>query len=129
DYNDGAAVFQVRFEVAQPEGSLPSGFSGQFIRAADFDMDGDVDCDDLALIEARLGATLDDRVDGLTTEGNTFSDYTWQGAEFQQMLMMLAMDAADGPGGTNAPAITAADIAAANALVTSPTPCPGDING
>jgi len=128
-YNDGAGLYQIRFQVAQAQGSLPGGFTGQFIRTADFDMDGDVDCADLTLIESRLGATLDDRIPGTTPEGNPFSDYKWQGAEFQQMLMMLAMNSTDGGGGTNAAAITAADVATVAALVPGPTPCIGDVNG
>mgnify|MGYP001168300466 CR=1 FL=1 len=128
-YNDGAGLFQVRFEAAQAQGSLPGGFSGQFIQRADFDMDGDVDCADVDLIESRIGATLDDRTASQTPTGNSFNDYTWQGAQFQQMLMMLDMHPTDGPGGANAAAVTALDVAAALALVPPQTPCAGDVNG
>lgn len=128
-YNDGAGLFQIRLQCAQSEGSLPNGFSGQYWRTGDFNMDGLVDCNDVQLIESRAGATLDDTIPGVDPQGIPFVDYKWQNADFQTTLMMLNMSMTDGGGGQNSAAVTQADIDAVEALVAPPAgPCPGDID-
>jgi len=101
----------------------------------DFDFDGDVDRDDLDLITARAGATLDDTTPDVYDNGtpdNPFDDlpfdrFTWQGREFQQTLMMLEMDMDDAVDGGNALFITAGDIQAVDDLVPDLF-CAGDCN-
>jgi len=101
---------------------------------ADFDFDGQVTSADLSLIESRLSATLDDTV-AATWDNNTpanpnddfaYTAWKWQGAEFQQVLMMRNMVRNDGAGGANSPNVTQQDIDAVAALLPN---CPGDTNG
>lgn len=104
---------------------------------ADFDFDGDADSDDLSLIQNRVGATLDDRVDCIDEFGNPVVDpstgqpfqcFAWEGRAFNATEAMRNMDMADGPGGTNAAAVTAADLAAAEAVIPAGRLC-ADQNG
>lgn len=114
---------------------------------ADFDFDGDADGDDLSLIQNRVGATLDDRTDCVDEFGvpiidpstnQPFQCYTWEGRSFNATEAMRSMDEADGPGGTNDPAVTLSDVAAAQAVIPSGRLCadqnadglvnPGDFN-
>jgi hypothetical protein len=88
----------------------------------DFNFDGVVDEADQALIEARVGATLDDRVGDpdLRTEQAMANDrrpYRWQGGELEQLLAMMAMDVSDGPDGGNSPSVTERDVAAHRRLL------------
>ena len=122
DYNDGAGVFQLRLESAQAPADLPAGFNGRYWLDADYDFDGDVDCDDVALIRSRLGATPDDTLPAVDPAGAPFTDYRWQNTELQQLLKMLHIDDAD------ATAVTQADVDATIAART-PSACPGDTNG
>lgn len=59
--------------------------------------------------------------------GNPFQNYTWQGRDFQVLLMMLNMDTTDGPGGANADTVTQADVDAVFAAIT-PKLCAGDVD-
>ncbi len=104
---------------------------------ADFDFDGDADSDDLALIQSRVGATLDDRIDCVDEFGSPIIDpstglpfqcYKWEGRGFNAVEAMRCMDMNDGPGGTNAAAVTAADVAAAAAIIPADRLC-ADQNG
>ncbi|MEL6795630.1 MAG: hypothetical protein AAFO89_02295 [Planctomycetota bacterium] len=104
---------------------------------ADFDFDGDADADDLSLIQSRVGATLDDRIDCVDDAGmpiidpatsQPFQCYEWEGRGFNATEAMRNMDMADGPGGTNADAVTAADLAAAQAIIPVGRLC-ADQNG
>ncbi|MEM1072545.1 MAG: dockerin type I domain-containing protein [Planctomycetota bacterium] len=104
--------------------------------SADFDFDGDADGDDLALIQGQLGSTLDDRIDCLDELGDPIIDpatsqpfqcYAFEGRAFNALEAMRSMDPTDGPAGTNADAVTMADIAAADALVDDDRLC-GDVN-
>ena len=95
----------------------------------DFNFDGVVDYKDVLLIQERICATLDD-TQSVTDENGTYDAYVWQGYLFQQTLMMLEMNLADGTGGMNAVQITPADIAVVIAIANpAQPPCPGDING
>jgi hypothetical protein len=102
---------------------------------ADFTFDGSVDSADLALIQSRLGATLDDTMPAIYDNGTpddnaddiAYTAWRWEGVEFQQILMMRDMVQTDGVGGLNSPEVTQADIDAVAALV--PLDCPGDTNG
>lgn len=96
---------------------------------ADFNFDGVADSSDLALIQSSLGATLDDRIDCVDDmgapvidpgTGMPFQCYKWEGRAFNGIEAMRWMDPNDGMGGGNADAITAADVAAAEAVI------PGD---
>jgi len=127
-----ALIRQFRFAFNDCGGNpLPGGVD---FPKGDFNLDGVVDQVDLDLITARLGATLDDTILEIYDNGtpNDPSDdyavevYRWQVRDFQQVLMMLEMDMADGTGGGNAPEITASDVAAVQALV-GPS-CEGDAN-
>jgi hypothetical protein len=100
--------------------------------AADFDFDGDADTDDLSLIQGRVGATLDDRINCLDElgapiidpgTGSAFQCYRWEGRSFNATEAMRCMDQADGPNGTNAAAVTMADLAAADAVIPSGRLC------
>lgn len=133
DHETNAAITQFRFDFADCDGTpLPGGVD--FPRG-DFNFDGVVDSADLALITDRLGATLDDTTTEMYDNGTPDDEsddyevtvYTWQVRQFQQVLMMLEMDMADGPGGVNAAAITEADVQAVADLV-GPT-CAGDVTG
>ncbi len=104
---------------------------------ADFDFDGDADTDDLAIIQGRVGATLDDRVDCVDDQGQPIIDpdtnqpfqcYAWEGRDFNATEAMRCMDMTDGPGGTNADAVTMADLAAADAVIPDDRLC-ADQNG
>lgn len=109
NYNDGgvAGITQFRF--------IPG----------DFNFDGVADIEDHYLIHARLGATLDDTVpveDNNNTPLDPSDDFTytgwkWQGRDFNGLLAMMEMSTNDGPGGTNAPAVTVADIEAHMKLI------------
>ncbi len=90
----------------------------RFLRG-DFNCDGFVNQIDRRLIEDRLGATLDDVVatvydptPGSPASGDevAYDRFLRHGPEFQLVLMMREMDMTDGPGGTNADAVTQADI-------------------
>lgn len=96
---------------------------------ADFNFDGVADSADLALIQSRVGATLDDRTDCLDEfgtpiidpgTGQPFQCYTWEGRGFNGTEAMRWMDPSDGPGGVNASAVTVFDVMAAEAII------PGD---
>ncbi len=102
----------------------------------DFNFDGVVDAQDLAIIQAHLGRHLDETTLCLDGDGNpvvnpftseTYDCYVFEGRSFQAMLAMLNMDQTDGPGGTNSPVVTQADVDAVAALVGNP--CPFDITG
>lgn len=104
---------------------------------ADFDFDGDADSDDLSLIQSRLGATLDDRIDCLDEFGapiidpstnQPFQCYAWEGRGFNSTEAMRCMDMTDGPNGTNAEAVTMADVMAAEAVIPDDRLC-ADQNG
>ena len=128
-HNDGAGFHQIRFQCVQAPGALPEGFTGQYWREGDFDMNGVVDCaNDVALIESRIGASLDDTFQDTDPFGNPFQNYTWQNGDFQVLCMMLNMDTTDGPGGTNATTVTQADVDATLAAIP-PRLCAGDIDG
>jgi hypothetical protein len=133
DHESNPDIRQFRFDFAGCDGqALPGGVD--FPRG-DFNFDGVVDSADLALITDRLGATLDDTVTEIYDNGtpDDVSDdyqvavYRWQVREFQQVLMMLEMDMADGEGGMNAPEITEADVQAV-ADLGGPA-CGGDVTG
>ena len=103
----------------------------RFIRG-DFNFDGIVTQADLALIQSRLGATLDDQITITDTRGTTptaddvsRTAWKWQGRDFNALLAMMNMNTTDGPAGANAPSVTQADIDAERALI----PCPADFNG
>jgi len=107
----------------------------RFVRG-DFNFDGMVDAADLSLIEGRANATLDDTVEDVYDNGTPenfaddvmFDRYIWQGRGFQQTLMMLDTDMADGEGGMNAEFVTMADIQAVRDLVPVEL-CLGDCDG
>ncbi len=128
DYNDGVGVFQYRLAAAQSGVDLPPNFDGQLFRDGDFDFNGVIDCDDLALIESRVGASLDDTTPGTDPFGLPVTDYTWQNADLQAVMIMLAMDTADDGMGGNASVITQADVDA-TAAALDVSSCPGDTNG
>ena len=100
---------------------------------ADFDFDGDADADDLALIQLSQGATLDDRIDCIDPDtgspiidpstGNPFQCYAFEGRDFNAIEAMRWMDPADGAGGSNADEVTAADVAAAKAIIPAGRLC------
>lgn len=100
---------------------------------ADFDFDGDADADDLAMIQSSVGATLDDRVDCIDPDtgspvidpdtGSPFQCYAHEGRGFNAIEAMRWMDPADGVGGLNADAVTAADVAAAEAVIPAGRLC------
>ena len=100
---------------------------------ADFDFDGDADADDLALIQSSQGATLDDRIDCIDPDtgspiidpstGNPFQCYAFEGRDFNAIEAMRWMDPADGAGGGNADEVTAADVAAAEAIIPTGRLC------
>jgi hypothetical protein len=102
----------------------------RFVRG-DFNFDGVVNADDDALITGRVGATMDDL--GPSTDTNGTPDpsddititnaWRWQGRDLEAIMAMRNMNKTDGPGGTNAPDVTAADLAAFHALN-----CPADWN-
>ncbi|MEM8757479.1 MAG: dockerin type I domain-containing protein [Planctomycetota bacterium] len=105
--------------------------------AADFNFDGLVDSTDLSLIQARLGATLDDRIDCLDEFGDPIIDpetdlpfqcFEFEGRALNALEAMRSMDATDGPGGGNAAEVTPLDIAAVEALVGTDRLC-ADTNG
>lgn len=100
---------------------------------ADFDFDGDADSDDYALIVSRQGATLDDRIDCIDPDtsnpiidpstGNPFQCYEFEGRDLNAIEAMRWMDPTDGVGGENAVEVTAADVAAADAIIPSGRLC------
>lgn len=92
----------------------------RFVRA-DFNSDGLINQIDRRLIQDRVSQTLDDLDPAFTTydptPGNpasgdevSYQRFLRQGADFQLVLMMRDMDLDDGPGGTNAAAITNDDL-------------------
>jgi hypothetical protein len=106
----------------------------------DFNFDGVVDCDDLALIASSVGASLDateDRIDGNGTpapeDDFTIVSYTYQGREFNGLLAMIRMSLSDGTTGewNSGLTVTTADLAAFESIFSGPcTPdCPADFNG
>lgn len=91
----------------------------------DFNFDGIADTEDHYLIHSRLGASLDD-TESVEDDNNTpddaaddftYTGWKWQGRSFNGLLAMMSMNTTDGPGGSNAPTVTAADIAAHMALI------------
>ncbi len=93
-------------------------------KAGDFNFDGLVDIEDLYLINQAVGATLNDTT--LVTDDNgtadplddfTYTGWKWQSRKFNGIVAMMNMNTTDGPGGTNASSVTAADVQAAEALV------------
>jgi len=110
DFNDGAGVMQFCY--------VPG----------DLDFDGVVTYRDQTIIQNLNCATLDD-TELMDIDGRMVQGYVHQGAQFQQLLMSLEMDTADGMGGNNSDAVTPDDIAALKALVTVPYPCLGDVTG
>ncbi len=108
--------------------------------AGDFNFDGVVDCDDLTLITASVGASLDDvapRIDEngtpATADDFTIGSYTFQGRDFNGLLGMVRMSVTDGTTGewNSGTSVTAADLAAFGLIFSgSCTPaCPPDFNG
>ncbi len=133
DHETNPAIQQFRFDFTGCDGQPLPGVVR--FPTGDFNFDGTVDQIDLDLITERLGATLDD-TDTEIYDNGTPDDpsddyevtvYRWQVRQFQQVLMMLEMDMADGDGGANALEITQADVDAVAALV-GPT-CAGDVTG
>jgi hypothetical protein len=102
----------------------------------DFNFDGVVNCDDKAIIEANLGANLDETAT-LTDDNNTvdtaddFSYTGWkhQGRDFNALLAMVRMNLADGTTGewNSGIAVTASDLASFNLLFTGSC-CPADLD-
>ncbi len=105
----------------------------------DFNFDGVVDCTDRELLEARIGAGLDDTIAYVDDRGTPelIDDvvipgwWKWQGRDFNAMLAMTDMNSTDGAGGSNSLFVTAADLAAFDALFPGlcSSPCPADLNG
>lgn len=104
---------------------------------ADFNFDGVADSADLSLIQSRVGATLDDRVDCVDEmgapvidpgTGQPFQCYEWEGRAFNGIEAMRWMDPGDGAGGSNAAAVTVFDVMAAEAVIPSDRLC-ADQNG
>ena len=130
-YNDhptNANIRQFRFDFAGANAQP----GDQFFPTGDFNFDGIVNACDIVLIQARLGATLDDTQPAVYDNGTpkdlgddlNYNEYVFQGRTFQQLLMMLKMNGTDGAGGANNSAVTASDVAAAESLI-----CPGDVDG
>ena len=104
----------------------------------DFDFDGDVDCDDAALIESSVGASLDDTA-MLTRDFNTddpsddvlYEGWAFQLDEFNALLAMVRMDLADGTTGEwdSGVTVTMADVAAHAKLLPASAPADFDGNG
>jgi len=102
----------------------------------DFDFDGDVDCDDAAMIQASLGASLDDTA-MLTRDFNTddpsddtmYEGWAHQLEDFNAMLAMMRMDLTDGTTGEwdSGITVTQADLDAHALLV--PSGSPADLDG
>jgi len=99
---------------------------------ADFNFDGVADSSDLSLIQSRVGATLDDRIDCLDEfgapiidpgTGMPFQCYAFEGRAFNGIEAMRWMDPADGPGGANAAQVTVFDVMAAEAVIPSDRLC------
>jgi hypothetical protein len=99
---------------------------------ADFNFDGEANGDDLALINASVGATLDDRTDCLDEfgapiidpdTGMPFQCYTYEGRAFNGLEAMRWMDPTDGPGGSNDDAVTVLDVMAAEAVIPTGRLC------
>lgn len=91
----------------------------------DFNSDGQINQIDRRLIEDRVGKALDDTepatydpTPNLPLSGDEvgYDRYVQQGVEFQLVLQMREMDLDDGPGGTNADAVTQDDVNAFLAL-------------
>lgn len=104
----------------------------------DFNFDGVVNQLDQSLIQDRVGQTLDDTVPAtydptpdFPASGDevSYNRYLRQGVDFQFVLMMRDMDLDDGPGGTNAVAITQDDLNAflAECETCGPPPAPADV--
>lgn len=95
----------------------------------DYNFDGVFDAADYALIQSRLGASLDDTATLIndkhtddTGDDVAYTGWKWQGREVQAVLAMMFADPHDGPGGTNASFVTASDVAASFF-------CTADFNG
>jgi hypothetical protein len=122
DFNDDAAPAITQF---------------RFIRG-DVNFDKVVDCDDIALAETFIGRSFDETADFIdpdtgTTVPNPFGpgnvqSYVFQGRLANGFLAATNMVKTDGSGGANAATVTAADVAAIDALVTIPC-CPVDLTG
>ncbi len=133
DHPSDPDIRQFRFGFTSTPTAGP--FDGAVIERPDFDFDLDVDADDLALIQAKLGASLDDTQPAIYDNGTpddtgddiSYDEFVHQGRTFQQLLKMLDMDMTDGDGGMNADFVTQADVDAVAALLD--TPCPGDADG
>jgi len=96
--------------------------------AGDFDFDGDVDCEDAAMIQASLGASLDDTA-MLTRDYSTddpsddtvYEGWAHQLQDFNALLAMMRMDLTDGTTGEwdTGVTVTQADLDAHALLVPS----------
>jgi hypothetical protein len=140
DHPTDAALTQFRFTFPAPA-QQPRGLGGgQTIPQGDFNFDGSVTADDVDLIKARLGATLDDTTPDVFDPGTPsdpsddvpFDRYTWQGRGFQQTLMMLEMDLNDagtGPSSGNDDAVTTCDVYAAASRLPGHCSADFDSNG
>lgn len=92
----------------------------------DMNFDGVVDCSDVDAAAALIGATLDDTTPDVDPANVPFQRYVYTGRSFQQMLVALDMDTADGMGGENSLAVTQADVDAISALSIENC-CPTDL--
>lgn len=103
----------------------------------DFNFDGIVDCSDQEMIQAGVGAGLDDaeaHTSGNNTPDDPGDDFTYtrwkyQGRAFNSLLAMVRMSLADGTTGewNSGVTVTQADLDAFNALFGGVC-CPADFN-
>ncbi len=95
----------------------------------DYNFDGVFDYADYALIQSRMGASLDDTAT-LINDKNTldtgddvsYTGWKWEGRQLQAILAMMNADPHDGASGINATTVTASDVAASFR-------CAADFNG
>lgn len=92
----------------------------------DVNFDFVVDCQDVDFAQTLVGATLDDITPDIDPSGVPFDRYVYQGRAFQQILIVINMDEADGLGSVNDVQVTQADVDAIEALAGGC--CPTDVN-